>query len=85
MQELRLKYPIEGLLKLAGLKRSTFYYRQKVAKLGDKYAELKLSIRTIYARHKGRYGYRRITDELRGKGSTVTHNTVQRLMVEMGI
>jgi putative transposase len=51
--------------------------------LGDKYAELKRSIRTIYAHHKGRYGYRRITDELRENGATVTHNTVQRLMVEM--
>ncbi|MET0856426.1 MAG: IS3 family transposase [Telluria sp.] len=85
VQELRLKYPVEGLLKLACLKRSTFYYQRKVAELGDRYAELKLSIRTIYAHHKGRYGYRRITAALREKGAMVTHNTVQRLMVEMGI
>lgn len=73
------------MLKLAGLKRSTFYYQRKIAELGDKYAELKLSIRTIYTRHKGRYGYRRITDHLRENGTMVTHNTVQRLMVEMGL
>jgi putative transposase len=67
------------------LKRSTFYYQRKVALAGAKYAELKRSIQAIYAFHKGRYGYRRITDELRQKGKMVTHNTVQRLMGELGL
>jgi putative transposase len=74
-----------GLLKLAGLKRSTFYYQQKVIEAGDKYAQLKSSIRAVYKLHKGRYGYRRITDAVRAMGAMVTHNTVQRLMVEMGL
>jgi putative transposase len=76
---------VEGLLKLAGLKRSTFYYQQKVIEAGDRYAELKRSIQAIYKRHKGRYGYRRVTDELQGLGTMVTHNTVQRLMDELGL
>ena len=48
------------LLKAAGLSRSTFYYQAKVLETGDKYASLKSSIKTIYKRHKGRYGYRLI-------------------------
>lgn len=56
-----------------------------MAQAGDRYAELKIKIQAIYAFHKGRYGYRRITDELRKKGSMVTHNTIQRLMGELGI
>ena len=36
-------------------------------------------------RHKGRYGYRRITDELRNAGSDVNHKTVQRLMQQLGL
>jgi putative transposase len=76
---------VAGLLKLAGLKRSTFYYQKKVVEAGDKYAHLKSSIQAVYKRHKGRYGYRRITDAIRAMGTMVTHNTVQRLMGEMGL
>lgn len=46
----------------------------------DKYAE----IRHIYDENKGRYGYRRITAELR-KTHKINHKTVQRLMRKMGI
>ncbi len=42
----------------------------------------RLEIRRIYDEYKGRYGYRRITSELR-KTCKITHKTVQRLMREM--
>lgn len=73
------------LLKAAGLSRSTFYYQAGVLEAGDKYAALKERIRAIYERHKGRYGYRRITAELCRVGQTINHKTVQRLMQEMGL
>lgn len=41
-----------------------------------------MAIREIFERHKGRYGYRRVTQALRIEGRTVNHKTVQRLMVE---
>ena len=83
MLELRRKFPLAGLLKIAGLARSTYYYQQKVIQSGDKYLELKAQIRAIFDRHKGRYGYRRITATLRHDGCTVNHKTVQRLMCQM--
>lgn len=73
------------MLTLAGLARSTFYYHQKAQSLADRHAALKDSIRTIFASHKGCYGYRRVTMALRGLGQAVNHKTVQRLMVEMGL
>lgn len=73
------------LLKMAGLSRSTFYYQAKVLEAGDKYASLKSHIRAIYERHKGRYGYRRITAELCQAGQAVNHKTVQRLMQGLGL
>jgi putative transposase len=76
---------VAGLLKLAGLKRSTFYYQRKVVEAGDRYAQLKSSIHAVYKLHQGRYGYRRITGALREMGAMVTHNTVQRLMGELGL
>ncbi|TCP60085.1 transposase InsO family protein [Baia soyae] len=51
----------------------------------DKYKELKEKIEVIFHEHKGRYGYRRITWELRNQGYTLNHKTVFRLMKELGL
>lgn len=85
MLGLRPKYPLEDLLKLAGLARSTFYYQVQAVRGEDKYAELKENIKAIYHRHKGRYGYRRITAALKQLGLIANHKTVQRLMGELGL
>lgn len=42
-------------------------------------------INSIYSIHKGRYGYRRITLQLRNEGLIVNHKTVRKLMVELGL
>lgn len=73
------------LLAVAGLARSTFYYQQKVLLAGDRYAELKQRIRTIYERHRGRYGYRRITAVIRQAGEIVNHKLIRRLMLQLGL
>lgn len=83
MIELRPKHSLACLLKAAGLSRSTFYYQHKVLQLGDKYSDVKEQIGTIYAQHRGRYGYRRITATLRSAGTSINHKTVQRLMEQL--
>lgn len=85
MNELRQQFPLAGLLKLSGLARSTFYYQVKLGQSADKYLALKHQIQTIFARHKGRYGYRRITLALRNLGQQVNHKTVQRQMSLLGL
>lgn len=80
MLELRQQHPLAVLLKAAKLARSTFYYQANVLKAGDRYAELKTEIQSIYDRHKGRYGYRRVTLAIRSTGQLVNHKKVQRLM-----
>lgn len=85
MLELRHQYPIAALLKLAGLARSTFYYQQKARESADKYQQIKDSIREVFDRHKGRYGYRRITATLVQMGKQINHKTVQRLMNQLGL
>jgi putative transposase len=83
--ELRQRHPLESLLKVAGLARSTFYYQQKALQAADKYADLKALIRSTFDQHKGRYGYRRITVAVRNAGHRVNHKTVQRLMAQLGL
>jgi putative transposase len=73
------------LLKLAGIARSTFYYQQKATQSRDKHAVLKKEISDIFARHKGRYGYRRITAAIRHLGRKINHKTIQGLMGKLGL
>ena len=73
------------LLEIAQLPRSTFYYHSKQQHKEDKYAHAKAEITAIYHENKGRYGYRRITDELHNRKIHLNHKTVQRLMKEMGL
>ena len=51
----------------------------------DKYKSVKEEITAIYHENKGRYGYRRITAELRNRKLPLNHKTVQRLMKELGL
>lgn len=78
--ELRHEFDLNLLLKQTNMARSNFYYHQKKVKSVDKYQVIKELIKSIYHKHKGRYGYRRITDELNNKGMVVNHKTVLRLM-----
>ena len=80
MAGLRHEFALDGLLKLAGLARSTFYYQCKASQKTDTHAQLKARIRSVFEQHRGRYGYRRITSAIRHLGTTVNHKTVQRLM-----
>ena len=65
--ELRHEHKIGLLIDVADIPRSTYYYYSKQFNdpKPDKYAAIKEDIRRIYDESKGRYGYRRITKELR--------------------
>ena len=65
--------------------RSTFYYYLKQSKKIDKYKEIKEEIFSIFHENKGRYGYRRITLELRNRGFIINHKTVYNLMKILGL
>ena len=85
IQELRREHDLAILLEVAQLPRSTFYYHSKQQCKEDKYAQGKAEIAAIYHENKGRYGYRRITDELHNRKIYLNYKTVQRLMKEMGL
>ena len=65
--------------------RSTYYYYLKSMQKEDKYKDIKKEIQLIYDENEGRYGYRKITLELRNKGFLINHKTVLRLMRILGI
>jgi len=65
--------------------RSTFYYHIKRSSVPDKYEDIRNQMIAIYHFHKGRYGCRRITAELRNRDIIINHKTVEKLMQESGI
>lgn len=73
------------LIKVADIPRSTYYYWEKRLNRTDKYAKVKDAIQAIYHEHKGRYGYRRITKELKKHGFNHDPKTINKLMNDMGI
>ena len=84
VSEQRQEYPLSLLLKISGVKRSTYYY--VYSRLDDdKDAEMKQFISDIYSENKGRYGYRRIDLELRNRGHIVNHKKVKRIMKQIGL
>lgn len=85
IQELRQRYPLALVLEIAQLPKATFYYHRKKQNKVDKYAHAKAEITAIFHENKGRYGYRRITDELHNRKICLNHKTVQRLMKELGL
>lgn len=73
------------MIEVAGIPRSTYYYYVKHRNDEDKYYEIKEKISSIYTENKGRYGYRRITEELHNRGLLINHKTVQRLMKQLDL
>ena len=78
-------FRLDLLLEAARLPRSTYYYQLKELDGFDKDKDLKAEIQAIFTEHKGNYGYRRITLELRNRGHIVNHKKVQRLMTILGL
>lgn len=70
---------------LPQITKSDYYYQISKVDKDLKNDETMNKIIEIYYRHKGRYGYRRITLQLNNEGYKVNHKTVKRLMVKMGL
>jgi putative transposase len=76
---------VKELVKLANIPRSTYYDLVKRMNRPDPDSDLKTEIKAIYEEHEGRYGYRRIRDELENRGQKVNHKKVQRIMKKLGL
>ena len=74
---------MKHLLRASGMARSTFYYR--IGERPDKHASLCKQIESVYRKHKGRYGYRRVWQTLRVAGLVINRKTVARLMRRMSL
>ena len=70
---------------LPSLPRSVYYYWKDRTDPDTKNSDLMDAIATIYADNHKRYGYRRITLQLKNEGLNVNHKTVKRLMSKLNL
>jgi transposase InsO family protein len=70
------------MCQLAQVSRASFYRSLEQQAPNEAEMELRSAIQEIFLEHKRRYGYRRITQELRRRGIVINRKRVQRLMQE---
>jgi putative transposase len=73
---------IERMCGLGGVSRAGFYRWLRQGEPVAEDMEVRSEIQRIFAEHKQRYGYRRVSLELGRRGLRVNHKRVQRLMRE---
>jgi len=73
---------VEPMCRLAEVSRAGFYRFLQPRYPGEEQMEVRNAIQQIVVEHRRRYGYRRVTVELRRRGMRVNHKRVLRLMRE---
>ncbi len=71
---------IERMCELAGVSRASFYRSLREQRPVEEEMEVRSAIQQIALEHRRRYGYRRISRELRRRGMQVNHKRVLRMM-----
>jgi len=73
---------VERMCQLAQVSRASFYRSLQAQKPVEEDMEVRSAIQQIAVEHRRRYGYRRISAELRRRGMVVNHKRVVRMMRE---
>ena len=73
------------MLSFFNLAKSTYFYAIKTFDRVDTDKPIKDLITVIFNENKARYGYRRITLELKNRGYQINHKKVKRLMKMLGL
>ena len=73
---------IERMCQLAQVSRAGFYRSLQESQPVAEEMEVQSMIQQLALEHRRRYGYRRVTAELRRRGMIVNHKRVSRLMRE---
>ena len=73
---------IERMCRLTGISRAGFYRSLQEQMPVEEDMEVRSAIQQTAVEHRRRYGYRRITAELRRRGMLVNHKRVARIMRE---
>ncbi len=73
---------VERMCRVAAVSRASFYRWLEPCMPVEEETEVRAAIQAVVLEHRRRYGYRRVTRELRRRGLLVNHKRVARLMGE---
>jgi len=73
---------VERMCRVAAVSRASFYRWLEPTMPVEEEMEVRAAIQAVVLEHRRRYGYRRVTRELRRRGMIVNHKRVARLMGE---
>jgi len=73
---------VERMCGVAAVSRAGFYRWLEPSMPVEEEMEVRSAVQAVALEHRGRYGYRRVTRELRRRGMIVNHKRVARLMRE---
>ena len=71
---------VERMSRVAAVSRASFYRWLEPSPPVEEEMEVRSAIQAVVLEHRRRYGYRRVTRELRRRGWLVNHKRVARLM-----
>lgn len=74
------KHSLQDLLKLLNMAKSSYYYQETVLKQPDKYNAVRKRIIELFKENRSCYGYRRIHQQLKRLGITVSEKIVRSIM-----
>jgi putative transposase len=80
--QLQGKLSIEQMCCLGQVSRAGYYRRMAASAPDEEQTTVRAAIHEIVLQHRRRYGYRRVTAELKSRGLAVNHKRVARLMRE---
>ena len=83
--ESRHIYQLKKMLNFFNIAKSSYFYTINRFNREDPNKSIKSLIKEIFEENKARYGYRRITLELRNRGLIINHKKVKRLMKELNL
>jgi transposase InsO family protein len=78
-------FRLKDILIVVGIPEATYHYHVIRFDKEDSETELKELITDLFYQFKERYGYKRITDEVKKHGYCINHKKVYRIMKELGL
>ncbi len=82
---LRNRYLLKDLLLILNMAKSSYCYQESSLRRPDKYAELRIDIRSAFEESSQRYGYRRLHMVLISDGFILSEKILRRIMQEEGL
>ncbi|HLR54088.1 MAG TPA: IS3 family transposase [Pseudogracilibacillus sp.] len=78
-------FRLKDVLLVVGIPEATYHYHVRYFGKEDSDIDLKICITDLFQKFHERYGYKRITRELKKLGYDINHKKVYRIMQELGL